>query len=172
MFSMLLIIIGIALVLWAGIASWRDTRDMSIAVCVIIIACLGTMVMVFIGGYVIPSQNFDNLEKNVTIEEEYPLTSYKDGSYLRVADIGYSTYHYSMNTVNYDTNATTTKTLNSTDYFVLHYVDNPKDAKFIQTKAVAAHPILKLFCLNYERNIDIYIPPHTISVEDNSYVEP
>lgn len=168
---MLLIIIGIVLILWAGIVSWHDTHDMPTVACVIIIAWLGAFAMVLIGGYIIPSQNFDNLEKNVTIEEEYPLTSYKDGSYLRVADIGYSTYHYSMNTVNYDTNATTTKTLNSTDYFVLHYVDNPKDAKFIQTKAVAANPVIRLFSLNYERNIDIYIPPHTISVEDNSYVE-
>lgn len=169
---MLLIIAGIVLILWAGIASWRYTRDIPTVVCVALIVCLGSMVMVFIGGYMIPSLNFDDLEKDITIEEEYPLTSYKDGSYLRVADIGYSTYHYSMNTVNYDTNATTTKTLNSTDYFVLHYVDNPKDAKYVQTKAVAANPIMRLFSLAYERNIEIYIPPHTISVEDTSYVEP
>lgn len=172
MFSMLLIIVGILLVLWAGISYWRDTRDMLSVVCVILVACLGAIMMVLIAGYVIPSQNFDNLDKNIIVEEEYALTSYKDGSYLRVADIGYSTYHYSMNTVNYDTNATTTKTLNSTNYFVLHYVDNPKDAKYVQTKAVAANPIVRLLSLNYERNIDIYIPPHTISVEDNSYVEP
>lgn len=168
---MLLIIVGIVLVLWAGIACWRDTHDMTMAICGALIACLGSMAMVLICGYIIPSLNFDDLEKNIIVEEEYSLTSYKDGSYLRVADIGYSTYHYSMNTVNYETNATTTKTLNSTDYFVLHYVDNPKDAKFIQTKIVAAHPIVKLFSLNYERSIDIYIPPHTISVEDTSYIE-
>lgn len=169
---MLLIIAGIALVLWACISSWRDMHDISSTLIITVVACLGAIIMVLIAGYIIPSQNFDNLEKDITIEEEYTLTSYKDGSYLRVADIGYSTYHYSMNTVNYDTNATTTKTLNSTDYFVLHYVDNPKDAKYVQTKAVAANPIVKLLSLNYERNIDIYIPPHTISVEDNSYAEP
>lgn len=168
---MLLIIIGIVLILWAGIACWRDIHEISSTICISLLACLGVMVMVFIGGYMIPSFSFDTLEKNVTIEEEYPLTSYKDGSYLRAANIGYATYHYSMNIIDHNTNATTTKILTGTDHFILHYIDNPKDAKFIQTKTTAAHPLVKLFSLYHERNIDIYIPPHTISVEDTSYIE-
>lgn len=168
---MLLIIIGIILTCWNCISCWRNSRDMTSTVLVTFTTVLCSIIMVLIGGFIIPSSNFDSLEKDIIVEEECTLVPYNDNSYLRIADIGYATYHYSINTVDRDTNATTTKTLKSTDYFILHYVDNPKDAKFIQTKAVAAHPLVKLFSLHYERNIDIYIPSHTISAEDTSYIK-
>lgn len=112
----------------------------------------------------------NNFAKTTTVVlEDKELLPVDDSNYIRICDIGYDTFHY---TLREKVNDGTYRdfTINSYPYFDIAY--NNKDYHYIVTKTTFSNPILKFFTIYWEKNITIIIPPHSITVEDTTYVEP